>query len=321
LARPININLYLKVYKKLAKGNYHKKVAEDLKISETHVGRIANFLTKEYFLFLQLPKSNIIQYSKTKRIPTPKILFTLIKARKDKDGGSSLCEFQKLQYRCEIQSKINERVIRYCRLIKPKGVKKYLFPPYKNSKFGFNCIFHDGKYKKSLMIYPNRIYLTNDEIDYSDDIIDERIRNIAYGIQHFFKVKLGMPKAIGRNKEYAFVPKEKFLIDALEEAIFEIESPVGKVKADKSGDKKYLEGKQVEFDNKRLAKDYLNLIPEVEMIGRITLDNKVRIEQIESNILPSLQQNIETILKETSNIKNILNPETRLEDPHNPSYV
>jgi len=310
----------MKVYKKLAKGEYHATVAKNAKISETHTARIASFLVKEYFLYPTSPEDVIRLYSKTKRIPTLKILYELLKERKRKDGGSSLCELQKLQYRCELKGEVTDRVINWCKPITPKGTKKYIFPPNKKFKFGFTATIHDGKNKKSVMIYPDRIHLTVDEMEYSDEIIVERIKRIAYDIQYLFKIQLGMPTPVGREKEYAFVPKEKFLLDALEEATFDYESPIGIVKADKSGDKKFLDGKQIEFDNKDLAKTYLKLIPTVQMIGNITLDNKARIEQIEQEILPSILQKINTILKETLSVKNMLDPKFAPDDLDNPSY-
>lgn len=271
-------------YKKLTNNKCNKIAAKELKVSETHVGRIANFLVSEYFIIPICPLSNVNLYKRTKRKPNPKIIFDVIKSKKDHDGGSSLVEYQKLQYRCTIKSEITDRVMKYCRLFSPKKTKKYIFPPNDNLKLGYKVIIHDGKYQKCVMIFPDRIHLTVDELSKSDEIIDERIRRIAYTIQHLFKIKLGMPKPVGRDKEYAIVPKENFLIEALEEATFEIDSPEGKVKADKSGDKKLLDGKQIEFNSKDLTMTYLKMIPTVQMIGKIALSNKTTIEDLEIQI-------------------------------------
>ena len=51
MPRHVNIKLIMNVYKKLIKNKCNKIAAKDLEISETHVGRIANFLVLEFFLF------------------------------------------------------------------------------------------------------------------------------------------------------------------------------------------------------------------------------------------------------------------------------
>lgn len=294
MARPVNIKLIMDVYKKLRDGKCHKTTAEKLKISESHVGRIAHFLVEEYFLVPQSLKSQTRFYVKTERVPTLKILCDVINFRRNHDGGSSVCGIHKLQYRSELEGKVTQRVIDRCRLITPKGTKKYLFPRSKKLKHGFNIIIHDGKNKKSVMFYLNRIHLTLIELPVSDDIIKERIRRIAYNVQHYFKIKLGLPQPVGKSFEYAFVPKEKFLVDALEDATFEIDSPVGKVKADKSGDSEVLDRKEIEFNNKDLAKTYLKMIPTVHMIGQLVLDNNDRIEHLEEEFV-----DIKSMLSET----------------------
>ena len=134
------------------------------------------------------------------------------------------------------------------------------------------------------MFYLKRIHLTYDELPISDEITKERLQRIAYNIMHLFKIKLGVPKPVGKNREYAVVPKEKFLIDALEEMTFEINSPVGKVKGDSSGDTHILNGKEIEFDNKDLVMTYVKLIPVIHMTGDIAVSNKESIEDLEEEV-------------------------------------
>ncbi len=269
------------VYRKLSNYKCHKSVAGDLEISEAHVGRIADFLVREYFLVPETLKSQTKLYVKTKRIPTPKILYDVI----HDDGGSSDCAPHILQYRSNLKSDITEEVITSCRLISPKGTKKYLFPPNKNLKLNFNLIIHDGKYRKSIMFYLNRIHFTVTELSLLDEIIDERIKRIAYNVQKFLKIKIDLPIPIGSKKEYAFIPREKFLVDVLDEITFEIKSPVGTMKGDKSGDPRILNGKEMEFDNKDLAMTYVKIIPVVHMIGQTVVDYRGRIEHLEHDVI------------------------------------
>jgi len=281
------------VYKKLGNNKCHKTVAKDLKISDAHVGRIAQFLVIEYFLVPQSLKSQARFYYKTKRIPTPKIISDVLNLNRH-DGESFLCGIHRNLYRSELKSEITQRVIDCCRLITPKGTKKYLFPPNKNLKIGFNIIIHDGKNKKSVVFSLDRIYLTRDELPLSDEIIGERVRRIAYNVQHFFKIKLGMPKPVGKSKEYAFTPKESVLVDALEEITFEINSPVGTVKGDCSGNPLVCDGKEIEFDNADLAMTYAKMIPVTNMIGWTVVDNQKRIGHLETDVI-----DIKSMLEET----------------------
>lgn len=273
------------VYKRLAQNMSHITVAENLGVSPAHVGRIADFLVEEYFLVPESIKSQTKLYVKTKRIPTPKVLFDIITAKKHYDGGSSICGIHNLQYRSNLISDITPKVIVSSREISPKGTKKYLFPPNKNLKLTFNLIIHDGKYRKSVMFYLNRIHLTVCELSISDEIIDERIRRIAYNVQHFFKIKIDLPKPVGKKSEYAFVPKEKFLVDALEETTFEINSRVGTIKGDASGNPLILNGKEIEFDNKNLAMTYVKIIPFTHMVGLTVEDHRGRIENLEHEVI------------------------------------
>lgn len=303
MARPVNIKLIMDVYKKLGVNKVHKTVADKIGISESHVGRIAGFLVEEYFLVPQSLKSQSRFYYTTKRIPTPKILYKLLNPRKKHDEGSSLCGIHNLQYKSKLKSDVTQIVINWCKLITPKGTKKYLYPPNKNLKYNFNIIIHDGKNKKSVMFYLNRIHLTVDELPLSDEIIKERVNRIAYNVQHFFKIKLGMPKPVGKSKEYALIPKEKFLVDALEEITFEINSPVGTVKGDSSGNPLVFDGREIEFSTKDLAMTYANIIPVTHMIGWAVVDNQVNIENLESEV-----RRIKDMLSETKPmLKKIVN--------------
>ena len=273
------------VYKGLVQNKCHTTVAENLSISPAHVGRIADFYVKEYFLVPESIKSHTKLYVKTKRVPTPKILFDIINFKKHHDGGSSICGFHNMQYRSNLMSDISPKVIVSCRLISPKGTKKYLFPPNKNLKLPFKLIFHDGKFRKSVMFYLNRIHLTVSELSISDEILDERIRRIAFNVQHFFKIKIDLPKPVGKKNEIAFIPKERFLVDALEETTFEINSRVGTIKGDASGNPLILNGKEIEFDNKNLAMTYVKIIPVTHMIGLAVEDHRGRIENLEHEVI------------------------------------
>jgi hypothetical protein len=273
------------VYKRLRRNKCHNTVAKDLGISPAHVGRIADFLVEEYFLVPEVFKSKVKLYVKTKRIPTPKILFDIITNKQHDEGGSLICGVHNLQYRSNLTSDISPKVIISCKEISPKGTKKYLFPPNKNLKLAFNLIIHDGKYRKSVMFYLNRIHLTVSELSISDEILDERIRRIAYNVQYFFKIKIDLPKPVGKKYEYAFVPKEKFLVDTLEEITFEINSRVGTIKGDASGNPLVLNGKEIEFDNKNLAMTYVKIIPFTHMLGLTVEDHRGRIENLEHEVI------------------------------------
>ena len=87
MTRPLNIKLMMDVYKGLVQNKCHTTVAENLSISPAHVGRIADFYVKEYFLVPESIKSHTKLYVKTKRVPTPKILFDIINFKKHHDGG------------------------------------------------------------------------------------------------------------------------------------------------------------------------------------------------------------------------------------------
>jgi len=275
----------MKVYKKLSNKGSHISVAKDLNISEGHVGRIANFLVEEYFLVLESLKTHSKEYVITKRVPTLKILYDILISNKRDDGGSSDSGIHILQYKSNLQSEITDRVISSCKMITPKGTTKYLFPPNKNLKLSFNLVIHDGKYRKSVMFYLNRIHLTVNELAISDEIIDERIRRIAYNVQRFFKIKIDLPKPVGRKQEIAFVPREQFLVDKLDEITFEINSPVGTIRGDKSGDPRILDGKEIEFTNKDLAMSYVKIIPVVHMLEGAVINHHSRVALLEQDIV------------------------------------